>query len=183
MEAIRKAFERCAKALSLRPLVGRSTSVSRTRIRGGLVCEIEEGAWKLTADLPRALGGSASAPTPGAFSRAALGSGLAVGYMLHAAKLRVPIASLEVEVQADYDNGVLFGVSRKQPAYEEVRYTVTIESAAPEDQVRRVIDEGDAHSPYLKVFTDPQACRRTVRVVPVGAMSMRSRETLDARDQ
>jgi uncharacterized OsmC-like protein len=176
---IRKALERCAKALSLRPLLGRSTSVSRTRIREGLVCEIEEGVWKFTADLPRALGGSASAPTPGTFSRAALGSGLAVGYMLHAAKLRVPIASLEVEVEADYDNGVLFGVGRRQPAYQEVRYTVTVESAAPEDEVRRVIDEGDAHSPYLKVFTDPQPCRRTVRVLALGAVNP-CKEPLDA---
>ncbi len=170
MDAIRKAFERCAKALSVRPSLGRSTSVSRTRIRQGLVCEIEEGAWKLTADLPRQFGGTASAPTPGAFSRAALGSGLAVGYMLHAAKLRVPIASLEVEVQADYDTGVMFGVGRKKPGYQEVRYTVTVESTATEEDVRRVIDEGDAYSPYLKVFTAPQLCRRTVRIVPLRAM-------------
>jgi uncharacterized OsmC-like protein len=165
MEAIRKAFERCARALSFRPSLGRSTAVSRTRIRRGLTCEIEEGVWKLTADLPAQLGGTGSAPTPGVFGRAAFGSGLAVGYMLHAAKLRVPIASLEVEVQADYDHGTLFGVSKTPSGYQEVRYTVTVESTAPEHDVRRVIDEGDAHSPYLHIFANPQPCRRIVRVV------------------
>ena len=164
-ETIRKAFERCARALSLRPSLGRSTAVSRTRVRHGLICEIEEGAWKLTADLPAQLGGTGSAPTPGVFGRAAFGSGLAVGYLLHAAKLRVPIASLEVEVQADYDNGALFGTSKTPPGYQEVRYTVTVESTAPERDVRRVIDEGDAHSPYLHIFANPQPCRRIVRVL------------------
>jgi uncharacterized OsmC-like protein len=164
VDAIRKAFERCVKALSLRPLMGWPTSVSRTRIRQGVKCEIEEGAWKLTADLPPRLGGSGSAPTPGVFGRAALGSCLAVGYMQHAAKLRVPIASVEVEVQADYDSQSLFGVGNA-PGYREVRYTVTVESSAPAEDVHRVIDEGDAHSPYLRVLVHPQPCRRTVRIV------------------
>jgi uncharacterized OsmC-like protein len=170
METIRRAFERCTKALSLRLSLGRSTAVSRTRIRHGLMCEIEEGAWKLTADLPVQLGGTGSAPTPGVFGRAAFGSGLAVSYMLHASRLRVPIASLEVEVQADYDNGALLGTSKTPPGYQEVRYTVTVESTAPEHDVRRVIDEGDAHSPYLHIFANPQPCRRIVRVLsPRGA--------------
>jgi uncharacterized OsmC-like protein len=164
MDAIRKAFERCVKALSLRPLLGWPTSVSRTRIRQDLKCEIEEGAWKLTADLPPRLGGSGSAPTPGVLGRAALGSCLAVGYMLHAAKLRVPIASVEVEVQADYDIQALFGVG-KTAGHQEVRYTVTVESTAPAQDVHRVIDEGDAHSPYLQILAHPQPCRRTVRIV------------------
>jgi uncharacterized OsmC-like protein len=165
MDAIRRAFERCVKALSLRPLLGWSTAVSRTRIRQGLKCEIEEGAWRLTADLPERLGGSGSAPPPGVIGRAALGSGLAVGYMLHAAKLRVPIASVEVEVQADYDCQSLFGVGKTLPGHQEFRYTVTIESSAPAHDVHRVIDEGDAHSPYLQILAHPQPCRRTVRIV------------------
>ena len=165
MEAIRKAFERCAQAFSMWPSLGRATSVSRTRIRQGLTCEIEEGPWKLTADLPKRLGGDGAAPTPGVFGRAALGSCLAVGYMLHAAKLGVAIGSLEVEVQADYDNGALLGVSKSPPGYHEIRYRVTVESTAPEEEVRRVIDEGDAHSPFLQIFANPQPCRRTLRIV------------------
>jgi uncharacterized OsmC-like protein len=165
-ETIRTAFERSARALRLRPSLGRSTGVSRTRIRHGLTCEVEEGAWKLTADMPASAGGSGAGPTPGVFGRAALGSCLAIGYMMYAAKLEVPIASIEVEVQADYDDGALFGVSDAPPGYLEVRYIVTVESAASEADVRRVIDEGDAHSPYLDVFGRAQTCRRTLRLVP-----------------
>lgn len=166
MDKIRIAVERATKALTLRPSLGQSTGVSRTRIRQGLTCEIEEGPWKLVADMPTQIGGDATAPTPGVFGRAAFGSCLAIGYMLQAARLGVPIAALEVEVQADYDDGAMLGVSETPPGYTEVRYTVTVESDAPEDDVRRVIDEGDAHSPYLDVFSRAQACSRTLRILP-----------------
>ena len=165
MEAIRIAFDRCVKALTLRPSIGRSTGVSRTRIRHGLVCEVEEGPWRLTADMPEKVGGSGTAPTPGVFGRAAFGSCLAVCYMMHAAKLGVPITSLEIEVQADYDNAGLFGLGTSPPGYSEVRYTVTIESPAPESDITRVLDEGDAHSPYLDIFRRDLPCRRSVRII------------------
>jgi uncharacterized OsmC-like protein len=166
MERIRRAFERSARALTLRPALGRSTGVSRTRVRHGLTCDVEEGPWKLVADMPEQAGGSAAGPTPGVLGRAALGSCLAMTYMMHAAKLGVPISTLEIEVQTDYDDGALFGVSDVPPGYREVRYAVTVESSAPEADVRRVLDEGDAHSPYLDVFARAQACRRTVHIVP-----------------
>ena len=38
---------------------------------------------------------------------------------------------------------------------------------APDEDVLRVLDEGDAHSPYLDVFSRAQACRRSVRILPV----------------
>ena len=155
MNAIRKAFERCARSLSLRPC-GPSTIVSRTRIRDGLTCEIKEGSWQITADLPVQLGGNGSAPTPGVFGRAALGSSLAVRYMLRAARLHVPITALEVEVQADWDNGALLGPRWTPPADQDVRYIVTIKSTAPEHEVRRVVDEDEVHS---------RPGSRTVRIV------------------
>jgi len=165
MDAIRRAFERCVKAVTLKPSIGRGTAVSRTRMREGLVCEIEDGTWKLTADFSQRLGGGETAPNPGVFGRAALGSCLAIGYMIRAAKYGVPIASLEVAVEADYDTGALLGTSATPPGYREVRYTVTVESAAPDADVRRMLDEADAHSPYLHIFTEPQVCRRTVRIL------------------
>jgi OsmC-like protein len=116
MERIRRAFERSARALTLRPALGRSTGVSRTRVRQGLTCDIEERSWKLVADMPEQAGGSAAGPTPGVLGRAALGSCLAMTYMMHAAKLGVPISALEVEVQADYEMGRSSASAPRRPA-------------------------------------------------------------------
>lgn len=165
-DRIKSACERSAKAISLRPGLGRGTGVSRARVRSGLTVEVTEGAWTLTSDMPVQAGGDGSAPTPGVYGRAALGSCLAMGYAMQAAKAGITFSSLEVEVQADYDDGALFGVSHNPPGYTDVRYTVTIGSDAPEEALRRLVGEADAHSPYLDVFSRAQSCRGTLRIIP-----------------
>lgn len=166
LEHIKSSFERVAKALRLRPSVGHGTGVSRTRITNGLTCSVTEGPWKFIADMPENAGGHAAGPTPGVYGRAALGSCLAMGYMMRAATMGVPIKGVEVEVQADYDDGALYGTADVPPGYLEVRYTVTVESNAVETDIMRVLDEADEHSPYLDVFRRAQPCRRSARIVP-----------------
>lgn len=165
-EQIKSAVARVSAALTKRPELGRSTSVSVARIKDGLTCEVKEGDWTLVADMPRNAGGNAAGPTPGVFGRAALGSCLAVGYMMKAASMNIPINSLEVEVQVDFDDGALFGVAAPEvpPGYLEVRYSVTIDSEAREELILAMLDEADRHSPYLDIFSRAQTCRRQVHI-------------------
>ena len=164
-ERIRTAFERNAKAMTLRPSLGQGTAVTKVRLLEGLACEIEEGKWKLIADMGEKSGGSDSGPNPGVFGRAALGSCLAMGYAWWAARRGVPLSGVEVEVQADYDSRGHYGIADVSPGYTEVRYIVTIESDAPEEEILRMMDEADAHTPYYDVFARAQELRREVRVV------------------
>ena len=164
-EKIRSAVERSIKALTLKPSIGLGTGKSTTRIKNGLTCEIQEGNWKFFADMPESVGGNAQGPTPGVYGRAALGSCLAIGYMMKAATMNIPITMLEVEVQADYDDGALLGTSNVAPGYLEVRYTITIESDAAEEDILKMLDDADRHSPYLDVFSNPQNCKREVHII------------------
>ena len=167
MQQIKSAIERTKKALTLKPSLGKATGTSRVRVTNGLTCEIEEGNWKLKADMPEAVGGRNSAPTPGVYGRAALGSCLAIGYMMKAAERDIPIQLLEIEVEADFDDGALLGTAEENiPAgYLEVRYSVTIESEAPEEEIRKLVNEADAHSPYLDVFSRAQKCVRKINII------------------
>jgi uncharacterized OsmC-like protein len=164
-EKIRLAIERSTKALSLKPSLGLATGTSKTTIKNGLTCEIREGDWSLVADMPGSVGGSAQGPTPGVYGRAALGSCLAIGYMMAAATMNIPITTLEVEVHADYDDGALLGTSDVPPGYLEVRYRVTIESDAMQEDILKLLDDADRHSPYLDVFTRAQTCKREVNII------------------
>jgi len=163
-ERVRTAFERNARAMSLRPAVAQGTAVTRVRLGDGLACEIEEGAWRLVADMGPKSGGTDMGPNPGVYGRAAFGSCLAIGYAMWAAKLGVPIRSLEIEVQADYDSRGYHGVDDVEPGYVEVRYIVIVDSDAPEPEIMHWLDTADAHSDYLAVFRDPQRVRREVRI-------------------
>ena len=78
------AFERNAKALSLRPTLGIGTATTTVRVRDGLTCEIEDGPWKLTADMGEKQGGGNQGPNPGVLGRGALGSCLAMSYVMWA---------------------------------------------------------------------------------------------------
>ena len=86
--------------------------------------------------------------------------------MMQASKLDILIDALEVEVQADYNDGALFGATTDVPSgYLEVRYTVTVESDASENELMHMFDEADRHSPYFDVFSRGQKCVRTVNIV------------------
>jgi uncharacterized OsmC-like protein len=165
-QKIKSAFARVSGALAQRPAFGLGTGISKATIKDGLTCEIREGTWTFTADMPEQAGGNASGPTPGVFGRAALASCLAIGYMMKAAVMDIPISGLEVEVQADYDDGALFGTAPNvPPGYLEVRYSVTIDSDAPEEKIMHMLDEADKHSPYLDIFSRAQSCIRNVNIV------------------
>jgi uncharacterized OsmC-like protein len=163
-QKIKTAFERNAKALSLRPALGQGTAVTLVRLKEGLTCEIEDGKWKLTVDMGEKSGGDDRGPNPGVLGRATLGSCLAIGYTMWAAKLGIPLDSLEVEVQADYDSRGYHGVDNVTPGYKQIRYIVSIESPAPEDQIIRFLDTADSYSDFLYVFAKPQDVTREVRI-------------------
>jgi len=167
-DKIKTALGRTKKALTLKPSLGKDTHISKVRITAGLTCEVHEGSWNFKADMPEAVGGNNSAPTPGVYGRAALGCCLAIGYIMKAAELDIPVDNLEVEIQADFDDGALLGTADKSvsPGYSEIRYSINIESEAPEERIIQMLNEADTHSPYLDIFTHPQKCIRKVNIIP-----------------
>src|SRR5258708_9288478 len=162
IEQIKSTFERNAKAMAMRPSLGRGTAKTKVTLRDGLTCDVEDGPWKLTVDMSAKSGGEGRGPDPGVYGRTALGSCLAIGYMFWASKLGVAFSRLDIEVQADYDSGGYHGVADGPPGYSQVRYVVSVESDAPEAEVLNVLDQADAHSPYRDVFTRALDVRREV---------------------
>ena len=164
-EKIRQAFERNAKALNLRPSIGRNTTVTKVRITEGLTCEVEEGDWRLTLDMGEKHGGQNQGANPGTHGRAALGSCLAMTYVLWANYCHLPYRHIDVEIQADYNTNGTYREVGIAPGYEQIRYTVTIESDAPEAEIMSVLDRADARCTYLDIFKNPQDVKRKVNII------------------
>ncbi len=162
---IKEKAHQVAKELKQDPAGGRSSSVTTTRIIEGLSCEVTDGPWSLKVGFTKDLGGDDAAPDPGVYGRSALGSCLAIGYMIWASRLDVPIKSLEVEVETDFDACGLLGTADVAPGYSAVKIHIRVESDAPDEEVMAMLDAGDKHSPYLDVFTRPIACERQVTFV------------------
>ena len=164
-EAIREIVERNVKLLTMKPARGFLTHTTRARLTDGLRCEIEEGDWRLAADMPAKAGGDETAPTPGTLGRAALASCLTIGIATWAARLNVSITALEVEVEADFNARGELGMGEDiRPGYEAIRYVVSIDSPAPKQDLLDLLDRAERHSPYLDVFGQPMALTRILRL-------------------
>ena len=162
---ITAGFDYVQKLFRAKPERALNTSTSKARIDDSLTCEIQEGPWRLVADMSRKAGGSAAGPTPGVLGRAAFASCIAIGFVYEASRAGVPISSVEVEVQADYDDGAMFGTSDAPPGYLQIRYEISVESDASKEQLGKVAEAVDAHSPYLDVFGRAQDIAGSLRVL------------------
>lgn len=164
-QTIREIAERNVKILALKPLRGHLTSVTTARIEDGLRCVIEDGPWRLETDMPAKAGGESSAPTPGALGRGALASCIAATIAAWAARRRIALHSVEVEVQADFDaRGELGMDDTIPPGYQEVRYVISIDSPAPAEDIAELVDAAELYSPYVDVFARGQVMKSTVRL-------------------
>lgn len=161
--ALKEILERTATALHTRPVLAQRTAATRVRLTENLRCEVEEGPWNFSVDMSAAVGGGGAAPNPGILGRASLGSCLAVGYAMWAARLGITIRSLAVEVQADFDARPEYGVPGGSPGYQQVRCLVDVDSDASAEQWERLQAFAHAGSSYLHVWADPQDVRIVTR--------------------
>lgn len=163
-QTIKKAFERNREALEKRPSIGQSTATTKVRVHDGTTCEITASGKKLVCDIGKEQGGNDAGPGPGILERGALGSCLAMGYSLWAAHMEIPIEEIEVEVESEFDARGQFGITEDPPGFNELRYNVSIQSPASEDEIRKLIEKADAHSPVLDDFKRPIPVKRSVNI-------------------
>ena len=168
IENIKSAFERNGRAMELRPGVGQKTAITRVHVIQGVHCESEEGRWKMAVDWSEKSGGTAQGPDPGFVVRSALGTCLAMGYVIWAAHFDVPISGVDVEIHADFDARGQHDVPGIAPGYSEIRYLVRIESTAPEADVQRVVEAADRASMVGDVFRRAHTLVRQLTITRPG---------------
>ena len=88
-------------------------SDARARLSDGLRVEVEGGSGEhVTTDMPRGIGGSASAPSPGWLFRAAAASCVAslIGIRAAMVRLDLPADSVSVTVDSESDDRGILGL-------------------------------------------------------------------------
>lgn len=163
-KTIKKAYERNRRAVELRPQKGKSTAVTKVRLFDGTTCEVQHKHWTFKVDIGTSEGGNDAGPGPGILERGALGSCLAIAYSQHAAIMGVPVDKIEVDVESDFDARGMLAIDDRPPGFEELRYNVYIESTASEEEVQKVIDKADRHSPVLDDFKRAIPVKREVTI-------------------
>ncbi len=119
-------------------------------MEGGLRCRATGAAGEtIVTDMPEAIGGGGSAPSPGWLSRAALATCDATRIALHAAQLGVTLDTLEVTADSVSDDRGLLGLDKSVPAGPlSLRTRVTIGAAGVDEKtLREIVDFAVTHSP------------------------------------
>jgi len=146
---LKSTIERNVKTIQLRPKIAQGTATTTVEVRENLTCDVADGNWRLVGDLDAGSGGDHRGPDPGVFVRAGLGSCLAMGYVMWAARLGIALERVAVTVEADYDARGMYAADSVAPGWSALRYTATIVSDAPAERIRELVATADAHSPVL----------------------------------
>ncbi len=149
--ALRELFERRRRALLRRPAIARASAEARAGlVAGGDACDVEQAGRVLRVELPADDGGPGRGLHPAALMRASLAAGLALGYRLWAARLGVPVVDVSVDVMCESDARGELGLADDVLAgWQRVIFDVRLISAAPEPDVRRVVDLANRLNPTL----------------------------------
>lgn len=128
-----------------------STSRPVTAVmENGLRCRATgENGQSVVTDMPKAVGGGDTAPSPGWLARAALATCDATRIALRAAELGIALDTLEVIADSVDDDRGLFGLDKSVRAGSlSIRTRVTIGAAGVDEQVlREIVDYAVIHSP------------------------------------
>jgi uncharacterized OsmC-like protein len=158
------AIQRTIRAFTRRPGCARSTYRVTAQLGEGLRATTRERDWKIEFDMPVALGGGDTRPTPGVYGRAALVGCIAIGIRLEAVQWGLPLAAVDVSMEVDCDDRGLFGLANVPPGYGDFRLAIKVESPSPGAEVRAIIHQALARSPWLDVFARAQNIRADVTV-------------------
>ena len=116
--SIAEAVERANRYLTEHPEEARyRDSVARAHLESGLVVDVTGPTGEaLRTDMPTGIGGTASAPSPGWFLRAAEASCIAALVAIRAAALGIELRSVDVEVDSESDDRGILGLDDAIPA-------------------------------------------------------------------
>jgi uncharacterized OsmC-like protein len=109
----------------------------------------------LVCDMPKGLGGGASAPTPGWVMRASLANCEAVMIALRAAQLGIELKALEVRVDSTSDDRGMLGMDVTKPAG-PLQMKVSIRIGAdnvPAETLLEIVRWAEMHSPVGEPLT------------------------------
>ena len=151
LEQIRESLAKASKHLAAHPADARSRDKPATAVlESGMRCRAE---WRkgvaVVSDMPAAVGGEGSAPSPGWLLRAALANCDATLIAMHAARLRIVLSRLEVTVGSESDDRGLLGVDDSVaagPLSVDVTVRIAAQGASPA-QLLELVAWAEQHSP------------------------------------
>jgi uncharacterized OsmC-like protein len=150
VEHIRDSIGSTVEYLAAHPEKCRGVDGAATAVIDGLRTRVEGPRGEVVVtDMPKSIGGGATAPSPSWLLRAAIASCEAVVIAMRAAQEGVELSDLVVTVDSESDDRGLLGMDDSVPAGPlRVRIRVKIAAeGAPAERLREIVSWAMEHSP------------------------------------
>jgi uncharacterized OsmC-like protein len=141
-----------------------------TRLGEGVDSTASVREFNVRVDEPEGLGGKDTAPNPVEYVLVALGSCQEITYRLYADALGIPLTHVSVKLRGLLDLRGFFDIDQSvRPGYQRIEATVTLDSPASEDDLRRLKEAVDRHCPVLDILRNPVPVTLTPAIVRNGS--------------
>ena len=158
------------KLVREQPAIGKCQFKARSTWQRGTKSQVTISGWfagggnmspaprrfTLMVDEPAELGGVDGAPNPIEVLLSALAGCVTAGIATNAQMFDVPVDAIDIDLEADVDARGMLGHDKSvRNGVSDIRYTVTIQSPAPEEKVRKVKETIDRKSPVRDTLAGP----------------------------
>jgi putative redox protein len=138
------------------PSAAKTSFTSSSSLQSGFRSHAELRHHRLIVDEPQALAGTDAGPNPVELILAALGTCQEITYRAYATAMGISLDNVSVKLTGDLDLRGFFAVDPSvRPGYERICGTVTLESNASPEELRRLRDAVNAHCPVLDILANP----------------------------
>ncbi|MCA0942555.1 OsmC family protein [Salipiger pacificus] len=160
----RDAQLRVLSVFSKRPEVAQSVNRGTAEVTDGLGCVYAQDGHRLAIDMPAAVGGSETGPTPGFFGRAAICGCVAIGIKMTALREGLQLDAVRVDITQRWDDRGLFGMAGANAGPLDTGLAIEIVSAEPAELIEAMVARALACDPWFLAFREAQVVRTKVTV-------------------
>lgn len=152
----KKTWDDARQKLADDPTRRQVRTVAESRLVDGFRSEVSVRDFKVTIDQPFGFGGTNKGPKPSEYVLAALAACQEVTYRLYADALGIPLRGVSVKAEGFQDLHGFLGIDpASRPGFQRVDITVTLDSPAPAEDLKRLKATVDQHCPVLDDLRTP----------------------------
>jgi uncharacterized OsmC-like protein len=168
-------FDGTQSALKGAPDQSNAWFEAQTRLGEGFNSTASVRQFTTQIDEPTGLGGKDSAPNPVEYILLALGSCQEITYRLYADALGIPLSGVSVKLRGLVDLRGFFAVDESvRPGFQRIEATVTLDSPASAEDLRKLKETVDRHCPVLDILRNPTPVALSSTIAARGAPSIAS---------
>jgi uncharacterized OsmC-like protein len=123
------------------------TFKSTVRLKDGLTVEAETRGHKIIMDEPQEMGGTDEGMNPVELTLSALGGCLSICASMFAESCDVELNDFSVDLEGDLDLRGFKGVDGIDPGFQEVRFTINIDSDSPKENIEKLVEVIESRCP------------------------------------